>query len=222
MDAMNDQRAEALRLAKEAGLHEIFDMRQREYGSQNAAIYFLASVERLIALARASAAPQEPVVKEWRDLGKEHFDKLRREANYAAQCHDAAMKLFTEASAIHGDDLADPRTVENLRDVLAAAPQPQAAPQEPVAFEDFWPDFADSMGYQYGSDALSLVKQGWEWHQKYAAPQPQAPSSDDVRDSLDGQELRRAVAQIGVVGQIDGHDVVRRLSVLDIIDRRVK
>lgn len=34
------------------------------------------------------------------------------------------------------------------------------------------------------------------------------------------EELRRAVAAIGVVGQVDGHDVVRRLSVLDIIDRR--
>lgn len=34
-------------------------------------------------------------------------------------------------------------------------------------------------------------------------------------------ELRRALAAIGVVGQIDGHDVVRRLSVLDIADRRL-
>lgn len=34
------------------------------------------------------------------------------------------------------------------------------------------------------------------------------------------EELRRAVAAIGVVGQIDGHDVIRRLSVLDIVDRR--
>jgi hypothetical protein len=34
------------------------------------------------------------------------------------------------------------------------------------------------------------------------------------------EETRRAVAAIAVVGQVDGHDVVRRLSVLDIIDRR--
>jgi hypothetical protein len=35
------------------------------------------------------------------------------------------------------------------------------------------------------------------------------------------EEMRRAVAAIAVVGQIDGHDVVRQLSVLDIIDRRL-
>jgi hypothetical protein len=169
---MNDQRAEALRnVFERLGYWSVQIAKDGEDANLAPPTELVDAINRL---ARASAAPQEPVVKEWRDLGKEHFDKLRREANYAAQCHDAAMKLFTEASAIHGDDLADPRTVENLRDVLAAAPQPQA------------------------------------------------PSSDDVRDSLDGQELRRAVAQIGVVGQIDGHDVVRRLSVLDIIDRRVK
>jgi hypothetical protein len=47
---MNDQRAEALRLAKEAGMQP----GQWEYESQKLALI------ALIALARASAAPQEP------------------------------------------------------------------------------------------------------------------------------------------------------------------
>lgn len=38
--------------------------------------------------------------------------------------------------------------------------------------------------------------------------------------AVDLEELRRAVCVVGVVGQIDGHDVVRRNSVLDVIDSK--
>ena len=38
---------------------------------------------------------------------------------------------------------------------------------------------------------------------------------------VDADELRRALCVIGVVGRIDGSDVIRRNSVLDIIDRRI-
>lgn len=38
--------------------------------------------------------------------------------------------------------------------------------------------------------------------------------------AVDLGELRRAVCVVNVVGQIDGHDVVRRNSVLDVIDTR--
>jgi hypothetical protein len=37
---------------------------------------------------------------------------------------------------------------------------------------------------------------------------------------MDSQETRRAVAAIAVVGQIDGHDVIRRSSALDVVQRR--
>jgi hypothetical protein len=33
-------------------------------------------------------------------------------------------------------------------------------------------------------------------------------------------ELRRAVCGVGIVGSIDGHDAIRRLSVIDLIDQR--
>lgn len=45
----------------------------------------------------------------------------------------------------------------------------------------------------------------------YTAPPVQA---------VDLDELRRAACVVNVVGQIDGHDVVRRESVLDVIDTR--
>lgn len=38
--------------------------------------------------------------------------------------------------------------------------------------------------------------------------------------AVDLDELRRAACVVNVVGQIDGHDVVRRDSVLDVIDTR--
>lgn len=48
----------------------------------------------------------------------------------------------------------------------------------------------------------------------YAAPvATQAPNPD-----LD--ELKRAMCVVGVVGNIDGYDVIRRTSALDIIDQR--
>ena len=37
---------------------------------------------------------------------------------------------------------------------------------------------------------------------------------------MDVQATRRAVAAIAVVGKIDGHDVVRRESVLDMVQRQ--
>ena len=39
---------------------------------------------------------------------------------------------------------------------------------------------------------------------------------------MDIEETRRAVSAIPVVGQIDGHDVIRRLSAIDIVQRREK
>ena len=49
---------------------------------------------------------------------------------------------------------------------------------------------------------------------KWAAPQP-APAP--LSESID--QVERALAIIGVVGAIDGHDVVRRESVLEIARR---
>ena len=37
---------------------------------------------------------------------------------------------------------------------------------------------------------------------------------------MDVEQTRRAVAAIAVVGQIDGHDVIRRASVLDMVQRQ--
>jgi hypothetical protein len=37
---------------------------------------------------------------------------------------------------------------------------------------------------------------------------------------IDPQETRRAIAAVSVVGQIDGYDVIRRASVLELLQRR--
>jgi hypothetical protein len=48
-----------------------------------------------------------------------------------------------------------------------------------------------------------------------------ATSAHSASESGAMEELRRVLAGVGVVGQIDGHDVIRRLSVLDLVDRRI-
>ncbi|KKF88624.1 hypothetical protein XY58_08385 [Stenotrophomonas maltophilia] len=63
--------------------------------------------------------------------------------------------------------------------------------------------------------AAVLASTGWTWVNDgtghWESPRAQA---------VDLDELRRAVCVVGVVGQIDGHDVVRRNSVLGVIDVR--
>lgn len=36
-----------------------------------------------------------------------------------------------------------------------------------MTFEKYWQDNYASRGYQYGEEAMSLVKMGWEMHEKY-------------------------------------------------------
>ena len=62
--------------------------------------------------------------------------------------------------------------------------------------------------HQYTSDLASKC-QG-------VAPAPQ-PAPAPLSESID--QVERALAIIGVVGAIDGHDVVRRESVLEIARR---
>ncbi|WP_414498627.1 hypothetical protein [Stenotrophomonas maltophilia] len=54
----------------------------------------------------------------------------------------------------------------------------------------------------------------------WAEPFWKAARADAKAQAVDLDELRRAVCVVNVVGQIDGHDVVYRNSVLDVIDTR--
>ncbi|AZQ55981.1 Lar family restriction alleviation protein [Burkholderia cenocepacia] len=58
------------------------------------------------------------------------------------------------------------------------------------------------------------ARRAWE---RALAAVPQ-PAQADARVGLD--ELRATVCAIGVVGSVDGHDVIRRASVVELIDRR--
>ena len=67
-------------------------------------------------------------------------------------------------------------------------------------------------------DDIALRSDGWRIEYAFAAPTTSAAPVAHG-DALD--EVRRAVAAIAVVGHVDGHAVVRRLSVLDMLDRRI-
>lgn len=53
------------------------------------------------------------------------------------------------------------------------------------------------------------------WHNAIEAAEAYQPEQ-----VVDPDELRRAISVVNVVGRVDGHDVVRRDSVLDVIDTR--
>lgn len=53
------------------------------------------------------------------------------------------------------------------------------------------------------------------WHNAIEAAEAYQPEQ-----AVDSDELRRAISVVNVVGRVDGHDVVRRDSVLDVIDTR--
>lgn len=112
-----------------------------------------------------------------------------------------------------------------------AAPTTQAArlayaemPDERAAFEALartewrWPDdffWRHSQTHEYTREPAMSA---WiAWQAALRASHGQAPVAHG--DALD--EVRRAVAAIAVVGHVDGHAVVRRLSVLDMLDRRI-
>ena len=141
-----DQRAEALRLAKEAGLETNMWEEQTRI-----------KLERLIALARASAAPQEPVAVALRDSLRCHTERV--------PC--VACDCPMGAAAIAFDD------------ALARA---SAAPQEPVGKVNVRADGRITLKCSSPEQLDRLEAMHGE--PVYAAPQPQAaPSatSDDAR-----------------------------------------
>lgn len=108
-----------------------------------------------------------------------------------------------------------------LRLRLAATPNPMRAEQPEGEGE--WPKNLLVLGapihavYVPPGYAIDGVAMRDERVLRFVAAAPAAPGAGV---GVDAEELRRALCQIGVVGNIDGHDVIRRESVLDIIDRR--
>lgn len=116
---------------------------------------------------------------------------------------------FPKAFALHKVGIADTAVREAL-----AAPATQQAPQqeaqEPVATLH-----CNDIGYVWARATEVGTRMRFEQPiNLYTAPQP-APAP--LSESID--QLERALATIGVVGAIDGHDVVRRESVLEIARR---
>ena len=67
---------------------------------------------------------------------------------------------------------------------------------------------------EHGHHDMEMLRMIPSGSKLYTAPQP-APAP--LSESID--QVERALAIIGVVGAIDGHDVVRRESVLEIARR---
>ena len=129
---------------------------------------------------------------------------------------------------------------EDLRSMLEAAPQQEAtkaAPGEPSAHQILAITTAYEQGVGKGHQAHESGKEianpydsaygcDLAWHYGYGEGKEQAqratkaapqPSPAPLSESID--QVERALAIIGVVGAIDGHDVVRRESVLEIARR---
>ncbi|WQI22597.1 hypothetical protein U2S91_08160 [Stenotrophomonas maltophilia] len=109
----------------------------------------------------------------------------------------------------------DPRDVANFCMMLHQRGEAIAA-SHPVEQEP--------VGYLFTDDPAVYAMPGSGFH---SGKEPPADAINVVpvyaatpAQAVDLDELRRAVCVVNVVGQIDGHDVVRRNSLLDVIDNR--
>ncbi|UXB33910.1 hypothetical protein K7564_08900 [Stenotrophomonas maltophilia] len=116
---------------------------------------------------------------------------------------DSFNRQVEVAEKIAGRVLQQDDRIEELEEALASR-QPVG---EPVAYTD-GNEFVCAAEY---ATMRGLGHDGNGWRPLYAAQPAQA---------VDLDELRRAACVVNIVGQIDGHDVVRRDSVLDVIDTR--
>ena len=113
--------------------------------------------------------------------------------------HPAPSKAHAEkAAAWHNEQFKDQAARLGISIEAKVVPWPHSAESHSAGVAEFIPQWLIP---QWQLDALEAN----------AAPPAQA---------VDLDELRRVACTVSVVGQIDGHDVVRRNSVLDVIDNR--
>ena len=153
--------------------------------------------------------------------GKTVSDEAVRKFVAASRwAHDERAALSATLLAMHGVLTSREAEIAHLKKALLeaeAAPQQEA--QEPALFVSAKqlaaltdPDAPDGEHGRYLP--VRKTTKGLFTQALYTAPQPApAPLSDAV------DQLERELAIIGVVGAIDGHDVVRRESVLEIARR---
>ena len=145
-------------------------------------------------------------------------EAVRKFVQASRWAHDERAALSAKLLAMHGVLTSREAEIALLKKALLEAESaPQQEAQEPAAYVhvphytvegkvrpvvsfEKYPDYADGIY----STRIPL----------YTAPQPSpAPLSESI------DQVERALAIIGVVGAIDGHDVVRRESVLEIARR---
>jgi hypothetical protein len=133
------------------------------------------------------------------------------------------LKAHTLAAEHLGMHRAFAAAAADVRAALAAQPVAPKPLDDPRLQEMFSAaiDGALTFGYRGNNEAPEghWLRPWWEKGRAAAVAesQPVAPA----REPIDVEELRRALCAVGIVGTIDGRDVIRRDSVLDLIDRRL-
>ena len=122
--------------------------------------------------------------------------------------HDERAALSATLLAMHGVLTSREAEIALLKKALLEA---EAAPQQEVQEPVVAAVFDEQLGRPMLVEGAPMLSHG---QPLYTAPQP-APAP--LSESID--QVERALAIIGVVGAIDGHDVVRRESVLEIARR---
>jgi len=116
----------------------------------------------------------------------------------------------------HAEDTATMDSAEFLRNYLAENPVFSATPATDEQYADVDALIAHLDGLMedggQGCEKWEPAQAAIAGIRAWQAGTPTAPG-------IDLEQLRRNLCVIGVVGQIDGHDVIRRTSMLDIVDR---
>lgn len=120
--------------------------------------------------------------------------------------------------AIFGVFRRDAVEFDKLNALLANAP---VVGGEPVAYTDGKEDFMSVATYEEYKKLGFFTKCN---QPLYTTPQQPQEQDELVRKAVADvlEELERALCLIGVVGNVDGHDVIRRDSVINVARQRIK
>ncbi|HDR8962522.1 TPA: hypothetical protein QDB13_000071 [Burkholderia vietnamiensis] len=126
---------------------------------------------------------------------------------------DLAHELWSAAQLAPGEGIE--HGTERIAAILSRAPaaEPVAMPDE-ATFQRLF----IKHGGPVDGEGWCINESGLRDFLRELAAAPQPPAQADAREGLD--EIRATVCAIAVVGSVDGHDVIRRASAIDLIDRR--
>jgi hypothetical protein len=162
--------------------------------------------------------------------------EIARQHGYALAVHGSLARDFDLICIPWGDEPKEPQAVIDAIKAEFAVKEvggpPSEKPHGRVAYTlsiGFGECFAD-LSFMPRNPGVLVGDGSGEALPPFSQDERTAPGSPVVQDAtpsvidrlINGDELRRLLAGVGVVGQIDGHDVVRRTSVLELVERRIR